>query len=250
MKNLAQRSAFIILLGALVTSLASTAAAQPSCSAKSTFVGSGPSGEWSTIFNNYCNSTKTQYQFTGTIYGNVQVVAQNAARRPDGRIYSEIGGKTSCSVFEKEIVITFSEPVADLVLIVSRALTATDNRGYSVSYDSPTFFNQFPNQVGWYARFPGTGITSVTITNPVYWKFSPSDTETYWMMSVDWGSFVQESLYKQCNCGAPTIQTPPPRIITSSWLNDITGTDPNWSMKADVSEKDGLVLRDITLGQR
>ena len=110
---------------------------------------------------------------------------------------------------EKEIVLTFAEPVADLVVIVNQALTATDNRGYSVSFDAPSNYESMPN-IGWYARFPGTGITQVKITNPVQWKwvFGPPE-ERYWMMSADWVSYTFASTYKKCNCEAPTVQAPP-----------------------------------------
>lgn len=255
MKSIVLKTAQFILPLAAIMLAASTAGAQTSCNFRNSFVGSAPSGEWYQIFDNYCNSTKTEYQHTGVLGyegRTIQVTATNAARWPNGRVYSKIGGKTSCSVFEKKIVITFSEPVADLVLIVSHALTATDNRGYTVSYDSPSFFESWPN-IGWYARFPGTGITSVTVTNPVSWRAPAPDTgEIYWMMSVDWGSFVPASLYKRCNCEAPTVQPPPLQTISTTWpFNlDPEESNPNWSMKAEVSEKDGLVLRDIKLGDR
>ncbi|HUS13178.1 MAG TPA: Ig-like domain-containing protein, partial [Pyrinomonadaceae bacterium] len=250
MKNFVCKTLQLFLSLAIVISLASIISAQDSsCNTRYTFVGAAISGEWEQIFDGYCRSTKTQYEYQG-IPQSMHVIATNAARTPDGQVHTTIGGKTSCSPVAKEIIITFSEPVADLVLLVEGALTATDNRGYSVSFDSPSTFEIRPN-LWWFARFPGTGITQVTVTNPVQWKWINSpEGELFWLMSADWGYFTPESLYKKCNCEAPTVQTPPIQNISSTWPFDLDGVDPNWSMKAEVSEKDGLVLRDVMLGQR
>lgn len=48
-----------------------------------------------------------------------------------------------------------------------------------------------------------------------------------------------------CPCEQPTISRPAPQTVSSQW-ND--GKD--WSMKVEVSDNDGLVLRDVKLGRR
>lgn len=48
-----------------------------------------------------------------------------------------------------------------------------------------------------------------------------------------------------CPCEQPTIDRPAPQTISSQWNN---GKD--WSMKVEVSDNDGLVLRDVQLGHR
>src|SRR6266404_5967388 len=51
-------------------------------------------------------------------------------------------------------------------------------------------------------------------------------------------------------CDCETIQRPPTQTISSGWPFNPSGTDPNWSMLVQVTDNDGLVLRDIKLGQR
>ncbi|MEK6281680.1 MAG: Ig-like domain-containing protein [Acidobacteriota bacterium] len=51
-------------------------------------------------------------------------------------------------------------------------------------------------------------------------------------------------------CDCETIPRPPTQNVSSAWPFDLAGTDPNWSMLVQVTDNDGLVLRDIKLGQR
>ncbi len=66
------------------------------------------------------------------------------------------GGSAECTRFDKTMKIEFSEPLADLEWMISGARTVTDNRGYTVRINPGT-----P------VRFPGGGITSITISDPI-----------------------------------------------------------------------------------
>jgi uncharacterized repeat protein (TIGR01451 family) len=153
------------------------------------------------------------------------------------------GGSDSVSHYEKVMVIEFAEPVANLEWQVWGARTVTDNRGYTVHLD--------PMQAG-IAKFPGGGITSITISDPiiydVYYPNGTLDVPGYWEMiswNVDW---TLGSTYQQCNCGRPQIPRPAPETAASTdWNNNGI---PDWRMDVEVSDDDGLVLKNIRLENR
>ena len=88
----------------------------------------------------------------------------------------------------------------------------------------------FPDLELYAANADGTGYTNLTRT--------PSNPE--------W----QADLGRGVVCEMPTIQTPPTQTLSTPWPYDVDGTNPNWSMTAEVSANDGLVLKDVKLGQR
>ncbi len=51
-------------------------------------------------------------------------------------------------------------------------------------------------------------------------------------------------------CDCVKIQPPPSQNISTGWPFDLSGVDPNWSMFVQVTDNDGLTLRNIKLGQR
>jgi hypothetical protein len=163
------------------------------------------------------------------------------------------GGSQSVTHYEKELVIEFAEPVANLEWQIWGARTVTDNRGYTV-HMNPTLWPGGPPAQAVTAKFPGSGITRITISDPiiydVYYPNGTLDVPGFWEITswnVDW---TLGSTYDQCNCGRPQISAPPTQNISTGWPFDLSGVDPNWSMLIQVTANDGLVVRDVKLGQR
>lgn len=157
------------------------------------------------------------------------------------------GGSANCTMYDKQMIIDFSEPVADLNWQIMGASTVTDNRGVTIH------MNQNPNG-GVVAKFTGGGITRLIISDPiVYDVYNPDgslDIPGFWQIdsiNVDW---TPGSIYDQCNCNRATIPSPPTQNVSTGWPFDLSGVDPNWSMLVQMTPNDGLVLRDIKLGQR
>ena len=157
------------------------------------------------------------------------------------------GGSANCTMYDKQMIIDFSQPVADLNWQIMGASTVTDNRGVTIH------MNQNPNG-GVVAKFPGGGITRLIISDPiVYDVYNPDgslDIPGFWQIdsiNVDW---TPGSAYDQCNCNRATIPSPPTQNVNTGWPFDLSGVDPNWSMLVQMTPNDGLVLRDIKLGQR
>jgi uncharacterized repeat protein (TIGR01451 family) len=155
------------------------------------------------------------------------------------------GGSANVNNYSREMVIEFSQPVANLEWEINGAAKVTDNRGYTI---------HMPDRYHWYrAIFPGGGITRITISDPyvhdVYYPNGTLEAEGFWhidSINVEWSL---DSTYQQCNCGRPTIPSPPTQNINTAWPL-VNGADPNWSMSMEMTSNDGLVLRDIKLGQR
>jgi len=51
-------------------------------------------------------------------------------------------------------------------------------------------------------------------------------------------------------CDLPTISPLPIQSVSTPWPYDLDGVNPNWTMTVEVSASDGLVLKDVKLGQR
>jgi uncharacterized repeat protein (TIGR01451 family) len=156
----------------------------------------------------------------------------------------EIAGTPSCAAYGREMVIDFSMPVADVDVPVWGARTVSDNRG-NVVHLTPA-----PNART--ARFEGPGITRITISDPIEFNcFDPgtqSNTGGCWDMYVADISFGSEAAYYQCNCNRPTFARP---ASQSAFSPDWNGNGiQDWRMDVDVSDDDGLVLKNIRLENR
>lgn len=73
------------------------------------------------------------------------------------------GGSENVINYTKEMIIEFSEPVADLEWQIMGARTVTDNRGYTVNMNPLLNADGGPIQAI-VAKFPGSGITRLTIS--------------------------------------------------------------------------------------
>src|SRR2546421_4474501 len=154
-------------------------------------------------------------------------------------------------MFDKQIVINFSLPVADLTVEVWSAMTISNNRGESLSL--------VPKYSDWVtgprvANFQGGGITQIIISDPIVRDALNPDGSVavpgYWEMYVGSMYWTPGSNYDQCSCARPTVSSPPTQNVSTGWPFDLSGVDPNWSMLVQMTPNDGLVLRDIKLGQR
>lgn len=154
------------------------------------------------------------------------------------------GGSATVTNYSKEMVIEFSEPVADLEWEINGAAKVTDNRGYTI---------HMPDIYQWFkAKFPGGGITRITITDPyihdVYYPNGTLDVPGFWQIDSINVSWSLDSTYQQCNCNQPTFPRPAPASIASPDWN--SSGSPEWTIDAEVSDDDGLVLKNIRLEDR
>jgi uncharacterized repeat protein (TIGR01451 family) len=204
-----------------------------------------------TVFCNEAPGDITSH--VGGINGSIDVTCRNCV--PSGPNHPPTfskGGTASCANFDQQMVIEFSQPVADLEWQIEGARTVTDNRGYTIHMNPPTW-NGFISERE-FVKFPGSGITRLTISDPIVRNIYNPDGSIlvagYWeidSVNTDW---VLGSAYDQCNCNQAAIQVPPTQNVSSGWPFDLDGVDPNWSMLVQTTPNDGLVLRDIKLGQR
>ena len=163
------------------------------------------------------------------------------------------GGSANCTMYDKQLIIDFSQPVADVDYLILGARTVTDNRGITINMNPPLYPSGAPMDPV-VAHFEGGGITRLIITDPiVYDVYNPNgslDIPGFWQIDGWDVEFTPGSTYDQCNCGRPTIPAPPTQNVSSGWPFDLSGVDPNWSMLVQMTPNDGLVLRDVKLGQR
>ena len=154
-------------------------------------------------------------------------------------------GTATCTSFSKQMLIEFSNPVADLSWEIYGARTAIDNRGYTVRMNPPLYSNGRPT-TSVLARFPGSGITSITISDPM--EYDEFGLQGYWSMYTPNFSWTPGFIYDQCNCNRPTFARPAPQ---SAFSPDWNGNGiPDWRMDIEVSDDDGLVLKNIRLENR
>lgn len=162
------------------------------------------------------------------------------------------GGTDDCTNFTQQMVILFPEPVADVEWTVFGARTVTDNRGYTVHLD-PTMSPTGGPYGAAVARFPGGGITSLTISDPIVWDvysdFPPTLRHRGFWEIHSWSyRYTPDLIYSKCNCERPTITRPNPQSAFSpDWNNN--GIQ-DWRMDVDMSDDDGLVLKNIRLENR
>jgi uncharacterized repeat protein (TIGR01451 family) len=69
-----------------------------------------------------------------------------------------------------------------------------------------------------------------------------TNTPTLKEINPDWG--------RGSACDQSTISVPPIQNVSSHWPYDLNDTNPNWTMTTEVSATDGLVLKDVKLGER
>jgi len=153
---------------------------------------------------------------------------------PSGSRFNTAGSE-ECEAYGKMLVMEFSQPVADLHLPVFGARTVTDNRGMTIRLTEPQ-----PSQS--LAFFPGTGITRITITDPY---INSNGEWSIWVSNFKW---TPGSVYQECSCNRPAVAAPAPQLVTSlDW--DANGI-PDWRMDAEITQDDGLVLKNVRLENR
>jgi uncharacterized repeat protein (TIGR01451 family) len=157
---------------------------------------------------------------------------------------STSGGTDTCTNFPKQIVITFSRPVADFSATVYGARTVTANTGQTVTIAPNIQFEGFSGPTGsGGVFFEGGGITSITLSDPFEYDLTDglglyaTGAWEMWMINA---TFNSEPKHNSCNCARPAIATPPTQ----------TASGHGWSMQVEVSANDGLVLHDVKLNDR
>src|SRR5260370_42280467 len=108
---------------------------------------------WQFDINEWCTATPTDIVSFGTNATCRGCLAGNANHAPS---FSK-GGMAGCTRFDQQMVIDFSQPVADLEWEIYGARTVTDNRGYSVHMVPALYSDGHPSESG-VAKFPGSGI--------------------------------------------------------------------------------------------
>jgi uncharacterized repeat protein (TIGR01451 family) len=231
-----------ILISLLIIVLPSTANAQTDCSVRAS------GGLLFNFQGDWCNETPGDS--TGTNSG---VICRDCLAAKPGvhpAAWSK-GGNDNCSQFSKVMVLDFPSPVADVMWEIYGARTVTDNRGYIVNLDPPLRPNGQP--IGSVtARFPGGGITQLIISNPVIYDVKDASGNVivpgFWQMDARNNSWAPGTIYDQCNCNRPVFPRPDPQFVLSP---DWNGNGVNdWKMDAEVSDNDGLVLRNVRLENR
>jgi hypothetical protein len=163
-------------------------------------------------------------------------------------------GTSACSNFDKTLVITFSEPVADVDIGIYGARKVTDNRGYTLNLNPTLNSNGFLEQMRVF--LPGPGITSITLSDPLEYPVYHWDGSLYdpavWELKVGGfaGNFwyTPDTVYNQCYCNRPTFARPDDQSVFSPDWNGNGIKD--WRMDVEVSEDDGLVLKNVRLENR
>ena len=199
-------------------------------------IGGAVGGFWGTPqfrANEYCADTPGDV--VSFLSGPTQVTCRNCM--PGDSNHAPMfnkGGTTTCTSFEKQMVIEFSQPVAALHWGISGAKTVTDNHGHVLhsSIDS------------WVARFNHGDITSITITDPtIHDDWGVPGFWEIWSGNVSW---TDNSTYQQCSCDRPPVSAPTLQMVTTDWGK----ASEDWSMIVEVTEDDGLEISDILLGSR
>jgi uncharacterized repeat protein (TIGR01451 family) len=225
MKNLLKNAArAIICLTILILFASTSATAQTSCDTRDDFFGGTPQG-----FEPYCNSQPTTYNIFNTAWPDTRVTCVGC--HPEA---ASVGGTATCGNYPRYFTILFSNPVADVEIILSKKpsnliLVAQTNTGQKVTTTGNFFI-------------PGGDITSITIS---VLGSAPSGT---WEAGIGILYFTPQSKYAQCNCARPAIARPQPQSVSSpDWNGD---GNPDWTMDVNVFDNDGLVLQNVKLGQR
>ena len=235
MKNSRLKAAQLIV--SLVTMLftASTISAQTSVCDVRDKAGI-PVGCGCNVIDLYCNSTPSDLVTTEGV-----TCRGCLAAGPTHSEGWEKAGTAACTNFSKEMVIEFPVAVADVDVPMQGARTLTDNRGVVHHTDGS----------GSVVRFEGPGITRITLSDPIEFDYygdgSPCGPGCWdmWVSNVSWGT---EAAFYQCNCNRPTFARP---ASQSAFSPDWNGNGiPDWRMDVDVSDDDGLVLKNIRLENR
>jgi uncharacterized repeat protein (TIGR01451 family) len=152
--------------------------------------------------------------------------------------YGSASSQFGCANFPRQLKLHFSQPVSSPRIQVSfgpywmgDAITnkLTANTGEQIVLKT-TGYDHVEN----IATFEGDGITEITITNEMY-----GTNPDYWWMWISQLEFTPDTVNcKRCN--SPTVSAPSTQTLTGH----------NWSMDAVVSANDGLILRNVKLGNR
>src|SRR5438067_353914 len=247
--SLAQFTRIIVMLLLTFSAFSSVAGQVDSCSQRSGGVVGGPLSVYvndpTTV---WCNAAPGD---VATASGLPIITCRNCLPDAFGHppMFSK-GGTAYCSTFDQQMIIDFSQPVADLDWEIEGARTVTDNRGYTVTMNPPTsnWYGSVPVMV----HFPGSGITRLVITDPIVRDITNPDgtiqVPRYWEIDSSNWSATLGSNYDQCNCGRPTFPRPQAESVHSPDWNSSGSFD--WTMDAEVSDNDGLVLKNIRLENR
>ena len=230
-----RRMYFIVFFASLLL-FAPTAAVAQSCDALQGF-GAGLSGS----ISQYCDvPPKDIYQFgnDGLLITCKGCIEGGLIPTPHSSAFAHLGN-TSCTRFSKEMVIEFSQPVANVSFQVFGARRVRDNLGHEFHLDPP---------LAWWGGalhsstvfIPGPGITSITISEPIEYDYIDYGNWEMWVMN---GSYMSEAAYRQCNCSAPAIALPTPQTLEADAQNP-------WSMDVEVSADSGLVVKNVRLNGR
>jgi uncharacterized repeat protein (TIGR01451 family) len=189
-----------------------------------------------------CNTTPADHNITQGTGEGFRAICKDCVPSEYGPERAYTAGTEGCTAYGKKLVIEFQSPVAELYLPVNGARTVTDNRGMTVQVDPD----------GGLAYFPGGGITSVTISNPREFDAYYANGQLYahgaWEIWTSNASWVYDFDYQPCNCNRPAITTPAPQSPFSPDWN--SNGIPDWRMDAEISQDDGLVLKNVRLENR
>src|ERR1044072_5953193 len=147
---------FLLICTILLLSIPLSIAGQVDCSLRSGGAFSEPGGHW----DRWCVDPPTD--IVGTAYTCLGCQPGTAQHPPS---FSK-GGTKNCTAYGKTMTIIFSQPVADLEWEVFGATTVTDNRGHTVHLSPPVDSDGNPTGAA-VARFPGGGITSIIVADPI-----------------------------------------------------------------------------------
>lgn len=223
---------------ALLFLVAPVAVAQSNCDRQQRLMSS--TGATSLVFT--CNLTPYDSMATTAYFGSPPE-ATVLTTLSGGYWIGDLGGhyttqgSNSCPTqnFSPQLKIHFFKPVMNVSIYVGgdtvAGVTATGNQGES---------GTVVNTNGLYeVKFFQPGLTDVTIKNNT---FSTNGSWNLWIGGV--------SLYldpKVCDpCLANQIARPQIQTEQSNW----PAPARNWSMQAEISDNDGLVLRNVKLGER
>ncbi|HEX8246551.1 MAG TPA: Ig-like domain-containing protein [Pyrinomonadaceae bacterium] len=159
---------------------------------------------------------------------------------PRGGYTAQASTQCTTQKFTAELKIHFSKPVRNFAIAVvthepvygetGGPVTGIANTGETVIGDGRGCCNNGMN-------FQSTGITDVT--------FTTTTNGGNWYLAMEDLNFSVDPIV--CNsCQANAIPKPAPQTVQSNWGD----SSKNWNMTAEVTENDGLVLRDIKLGDR
>ena len=237
MKNSLLNTAQIISCILTLSLFFSAANAQTSCDTWDYGFTAGPAipGTIEARLDTFCNSSPQDIVVINS--QGLVVTVHNVYSR------GEAGGTAACTNYPKQIVITFSQPVADFFAGVwgARKVTASTGQTLTFNPELQPEGSEHPGMPigGGTIYFSGGGITSVTISDPVEYTIDGTIPGAWDMWFIN-PRFNSEAKDSSCNCARPAIATPMWRPALGH----------GWSMGVEVSANDGVVLHGIMLNDR